>query len=97
MLSHSQFKNGDLDIIFDEGKVNKCIGFCLYLEYSYPRDDRSTPIFYSIYLEYLADKGTIKEYRSYPWNFDEMGCEPIYSEEKDRIVMSDYKNGGYKF
>lgn len=97
MLSHSQFKNGDLDIIFDEGKVNKCIGFCLYLEYSYPRDDRSTPIFYSIYLEYLADKGTIEEYESYPWNFDEMGSEPIYSEEEDRIVMSDYKNGGRNF
>ena len=97
MISYSQFRNGDLEVIFDEGKVNKCIGICLYLEYGYSKEDNCTPRCCEIYLEYLPDKDIIDEYCYYPWNFNETGCEPIYSKEEDRIIMSDYKTGGYKF
>lgn len=83
--SNSEHRNGDLGIIFEDGRDTKCIGFYLWLNYysgSSP-DDYELKVLDTL-LEYRQD-GKIYEIKANDWNFDECGAEPYYNSEKDCI------------
>ena len=81
--SCSQNLNGDLQWIFEGGRVNKCAGFCLWLDYL----DEGDPCkeYCDFYLEIFPD-GSINLVDYNIWTWDETGHEYSYDEETDRIV-----------
>lgn len=78
-------KDGELEVIFEQGRETKCIGVCIWLEYKCINSDKCNPITLELYME--LHNGEIKYiHSSSDWEFKECGTQYIYDEENDRIT-----------
>lgn len=97
MKSCSSHKNGDLNILIDEGRDRRCIGLYVWLDYKDLGDTwcdswdecenidelESHPIILQLFIEIEKD-GEIDVVGYEDWDFDE-GGEYYYNSNEDRI------------
>lgn len=81
-VSMSENRNGDLIWIFDEGKVNKCLGFALWLDYN---DCGDNCTLYCDFYMVIKPDGTGSLIDSNAWTWDETGHEYKYNPDTDWI------------